>query len=94
MRLAIPHDVAAVEANGTWYVGHLVHGGITVLEGSAALIWQAALDGEAEGIVNRVAALSGAEAEEVASEVEYFVSNLVANGLLSERPALNPGSPS
>ncbi len=95
MRVRRPTTVAWVEDGGTWYVSHLLDGGIAVLEGSAALIWREAIAGEADvdEIATRVAGAIGAETEDIADDVRGLVAELVALGLLSELPVQDPGSP-
>lgn len=59
-----------------------VPGGATlVLDGTAAFIWTVAATG-ATDVVSDIAQLVGQPAHELRSDVEDFLSNLVAQGLL------------
>jgi len=64
------------------YAAVLPSGPIVVLEGIAELIWTEACDGAAMTIVDRVASLTGAPPEDIRNDVERFVAELVALGLL------------
>ena len=81
-RLRPPNDVATTEEDGTVFAAHLPDGPIVVLEATAALIWGEACAGERETIADRVAAVTGAAADEIRPDVESFVDHLVARGLL------------
>jgi hypothetical protein len=82
-RLRPPSDVAVTEEGDAVYAAHLPDGPIAVLEGTAALIWDEACSGERETIADRVAEATGAAADEIRSDVESFVDQLVAQGLLT-----------
>ncbi|WP_430647044.1 PqqD family protein [Agromyces sp. GXS1127] len=64
------------------YAAVLPSGPIVVLDGVAGLIWAEACGGPAETIVDRVAASTGTEPDEVRADVDRFVAELVALGLL------------
>jgi len=77
---------AVVSPDGlTVWVAGLPGGPIHVLEGVAASIWTAATSSPAEGWRTRVAAAWEQSADAVAEQVDAFVADLVARGLL--RPA-------
>ncbi len=82
-RLRPRQGVATTEHDGVVYVAHLPDGPIAVLEGPAALIWGEACSGERESIADRVAEVTGAAADEIRGDVESFVADLVARGLLA-----------
>ncbi|WP_435199863.1 PqqD family peptide modification chaperone [Janibacter sp. GS2] len=65
------------------FVAMLPRGPVQVLQGTAALIWSAAIDGEAVTLPERVAAAAELPVDEVRVEVERFISELMAAGLLS-----------
>ncbi|MBM6404324.1 PqqD family protein [Phycicoccus sp. CSK15P-2] len=70
------------------YVARVPDGPPLVLEGSAAVVWGAAVPGGAlDEVVERVAHTTGVSAELVADDVVGFVDQLVAAGLLETRPA-------
>ena len=83
------HVGAVVAADGlTVWVAGLPGGPIHVLEGVAASIWTAATSTPAEAWRTRVAAEWEQSADIVAEQVDAFVDDLVARGLL--RPAGRP----
>ena len=67
------------------YVAHLPDGPILGLDGTAALIWEAALSGPNPRIVDRVAAAVGVPADDIADDVSAFVTALVEQGLIVRR---------
>lgn len=75
-------DVATTEDDGTIYAAHLPEGPIAVLDGVAGLIWAEACAGERETIVDRVAEATDAAPAVIRADVEAFVDELVARGLL------------
>lgn len=91
-----PLDVAMVDgdipAGGdlpTLYLARLPNGPLVVLDGSAALIWRAAVTTGAgaaadpeESVVVEVAALSGVEPTDIRNDVRAFVTQLLDQGLL------------
>lgn len=98
-RLKRPSTVAAalsvVQEEGAplVYVACLPGGPIVVLRGTAALVWQEALDGPESTLVERVAQRIGADAEapNIEADVMAFVENLLAEGLLERIPASGTG---
>ena len=74
--------VGIVEHEDVLYVATLPDGPIIVLVGSSALIWDEACAGDREKIVDRVAAATNAPPDGIRAEVEAFVAELVARGLL------------
>ncbi|MEV1128793.1 PqqD family protein [Agromyces sp. NPDC049794] len=77
-----PADLAIIEDAATVYAARLPNGPIVVLDGVAGLIWAAACEGPAATIVDRVAAATDASADEIRADVDAFVADLVARGLL------------
>ena len=78
-----PSDaVGIVEHEDVLYVATLPDGPIIVLDGISALIWDEACAGDRETIVDRVAAATDATTEAIRADVEAFVAELVARGLL------------
>ena len=74
---------AVVAADGlTVWVAGLPGGPIHVLEGVAASIWTSATSTPAEGWRTRVATAWEQSSDAVAEQVEAFVDDLVARGLL------------
>lgn len=74
--------VGLVEHQDVLYVAALPDGPIVVLDGIAGLIWDEACAGDRETIVDRVAAATDAAPEAIRADVEAFVADLVARGLL------------
>jgi hypothetical protein len=70
------------EGEVTFYVAPLPDGPILVLDGIAALIWAEACAGDREHLAVRVAASLDPPGEDIAGEVDAFVSRLVERGLL------------
>ena len=64
------------------FLARLPDGPLVVLEGSSAVIWQAATTSGRGDLVSRVAESTGAPADEIGGEVERFVGELVARGFL------------
>lgn len=79
--------VAHVDDDDVVYAAVLPTGPILVLDGGAAAIWVAACDGPRDTIAERVAASTGAAVADVRADVDAFVAELVARGLLIEVPA-------
>lgn len=77
-----PPDLAVVDDSATVYAARLPDGPIVVLEGVAGLIWAEACAGDRETIVDRVAAATDATADDIRADVDAFVADLVARGLL------------
>lgn len=78
--------VAVVEQDFVVYAATLPDGPIMVLDGGAAAIWIEACAGERSSLVERVAAATEADADAVRPEVEAFVDELLARGLLVPDP--------
>ena len=74
--------VGLVEHEDVLYVATLPDGPIVVLDGISALIWDEACGGDRETIVDRVAAATNVTPEAIRADVEAFVADLVARGLL------------
>lgn len=63
------------------YVAHLPRGPISVLQGTAALIWLTAVDGTGD-VVADVADTHDLPAEEIREDVENFLDQLLGQGLI------------
>ena len=61
----------------------LPDGPIVVLDGIAALIWDEACTGDRETITERVAEATDAAPDAIRADVDAFVADLVARGLLA-----------
>lgn len=88
-----PADVAVVETSGDprrVFLSKLPSGEILVLEGSAALIWRAALSVPADKIAAEVAAATDETEQAVHSQVRCFVDDLVRHELLVPADATRP----
>ncbi|WES63875.1 PqqD family protein [Microbacter sp. GSS18] len=83
MRLAPAAGVAVETLDGTVYAAPLPDGPIFVLEGVAAVIWEAACTVPRAQLAAAIAERTGAEESEVATSVEAFVDDLTARGLLT-----------
>lgn len=77
-----PDDVAVVDDGDRLYLAPVPDGPITVLDGVAALIWVEACAGDRGSIADRVAGSTDATADAIRDDVDAFVSELVARGLL------------
>lgn len=84
-RLQKASHVGTVEDGGIVYAARLPGGPIVVLEGIAALIWDEAFVGDRETIPDRVAAATDAAPDTIRADVDAFVADLVARGLLESR---------
>lgn len=82
-----PHHVAWVRVDGVTYVADVFRGQILVLEGSAALIWEAALRGETTTLVARVTEDGAADLQAVQHEVDSFLADLIERGMLTSQEA-------
>lgn len=72
-----------VESDSAIYVAPLPNGPITVLEGFARVIWEAATSVESDALVAKVAESTESERPGDAEErIEAFVAQLVAAGML------------
>ena len=87
MRYRVPENVAWVAGAETVpddpriYASLVPDGEPAVLEGVAALVWEVAASGE--DVVPEVAALAGRPIDAVAEDVQRFLDDLVALGLLA-----------
>lgn len=79
-----PDDVGAHAEEVAVFTARLPGGPLHILEGVAGVIWEEAVAGDREGLVQRVADRTGAEVEEVRSDVEAFLEDLVGHRLLRE----------
>lgn len=82
-RLAVAGGVGVITRNDVVYIAPLPRGPILVLEGTSRLIWSAALGGDREDVVARVAEAAGVETAEIRLEVENFMADLVGRGLIA-----------
>lgn len=76
-------STGVVEYGDVLYAATLPSGPILVLDGIAGLIWAVACEPSDESVVDRVAELTGAPPAHIRVEVERFVDDLVARGLLA-----------
>ncbi|MGO4599364.1 PqqD family peptide modification chaperone [Terrabacter sp. 2RAF25] len=81
-RVSADAGVTVADDGGTVYVASLPAGPIVVLEGAAALIWSEATGEPAAGWVARVAGAVGQVEADITADVEAFVDELCARGLL------------
>lgn len=79
-----PENVAEHREEDALYVAVVPGGPIQILDPVAAIIWEEALDGAPTGLVERVAARTSAEPEEIRPHVDAFIADLVERGLLDE----------
>jgi hypothetical protein len=77
-----PRDVGTLELDGVVYAAHLPAGPIVVLDGVAALIWDEACAGDRATITERVAEATDVAPDLIRADVDAFVADLVARGLL------------
>lgn len=81
--VAVVDEAASEGGPPTVYIARVPDGPLLVLEGSAALIWRAAVSSAAGSDVgDRVAAEVGVAAAEIREEVENFLVELISQGLL------------
>jgi hypothetical protein len=88
-----PEDVARAEEDGVWYVARVPQGPINVLRGSAAVIWEEAVNHERAGLPGRVASRVNSSVAEVRQDVEAFVAELIQIGLLEVVSHSDPAQP-
>ena len=81
-RLRPASGVGIVEYDDTVYAARLPDGPIVVLDGIAGLIWCEACGGDRESIADRVAEATDAAPDAIRADVEAFVADLIARGLL------------
>lgn len=92
MSYHLPHNVAYVEDPNqpdTVYVAKVPDGEPLILRGPAAVIWQAALDVShpdgSDDVVALVAQWAEADEEELRSDIEAFLAQLLDSQLLEVR---------
>lgn len=95
MTLRLAPDVAVHLEDHAAYVARVPEGPIHVLDQVAAIIWEEAVDADRATVAARVAERTGADVREIAPEVDAFIGNLVALGLLTEdgEAVSEPGGP-
>jgi hypothetical protein len=71
--------------DGPLYVAPLPDGPILVLDGVAALIYEEATSGPADGWISRVADATGKSESVITEDVRRFVDDLVQRGVLVDR---------
>ncbi len=81
-RLRQAGGVGIVVYDGTVYAARLPDGPIVVLDGIAGLIWSEACGDDRESIVDRVAEATDTAPDAIRADVETFVADLIARGLL------------
>lgn len=91
MSLAIGPRVAVLDAADATYAAALPDGEIHVLEGPGRLIWEIAVGTrraaeapDRPALIRAVAEAAGCDVRTVATDVEAFLDDLVARGLLEE----------
>ena len=84
MTLRLAPDVAVHLEDDAAYVARVPEGPIHVLDQVAAIIWEEAVDADRATVAARVAERTGADVHEIAPDVDAFVGNLVALGLLAD----------
>jgi hypothetical protein len=77
-----PREVGVLEHEDTVFAARLPAGPIVVLDGIAALIWNEACTGERAMLTERVAEATDAAPDAIRADVEQFVADLIARGLL------------
>ncbi len=81
-RLRRAPGVGLITEEGILYAASLPDGPIVVLSGVAALIWGEACTGERATIAERVARATEVSPDQIRPDVDAFVADLVARGLL------------
>ncbi len=76
--------VAVEQFEDAVYIARLPDGPIIALEGTAAVIWSEACSSAPGPIADRVAHHVDRDAAQIAPDVELFIQDLVAQGLLRE----------
>ena len=77
-----PRDVGVLDPERIVHAARLPAGPIVVLAGIAALIWDEACTGERATIIERVADATDLAPDAIRADVEAFVADLIARGLL------------
>lgn len=68
--------------DGVVYVARVPSGPILILEGAAAIVWDAACGHDETSVAERVAHAVGVETADVADDVRAFLADLLGEGLL------------
>jgi hypothetical protein len=76
--------VAVEQREEAVYLARLPDGPIVALEGTAAVIWIEACSADRRAIAERVADHVDRDAADIATDVDTFLDDLVAQGLLRE----------
>jgi Coenzyme PQQ synthesis protein D (PqqD) len=92
------HDARGPGDDPRVYVAHLPSGPLVVLDGSAAVVWDAATTGGSEPttassqdlVVERVAVAAGVETDDVREDVLRLLADLVRRGLLAPAGTTRP----
>lgn len=74
--------VAIIEESGSIYAALLPDGPILVLDGVAALVWDAARRSERAAVADEVAEATGADVDAIRPVIDAFIDDLVDRGLL------------
>jgi hypothetical protein len=74
--------VAVVEEGDTVYAARLPDGPILVLDGVAALVWDAARRNRRREVAHEVAEATGADLAAIRPVIDAFIDDLVDRGLL------------
>lgn len=82
-RLRVADRVGVVVEGDAVYVARLPDGPILALDGTAEIIWRAALKHPRTSIARFVARRVGVETDDIAAEVDRFVDDLMARGLVT-----------
>lgn len=82
-RLRVADRVGVVEEGEVVYVAPLPDGPILALDGTAGVIWRVALKHPRTSIARFVARRVGVRPDDIAAEVDRFVEDLIARGLLT-----------
>lgn len=78
--------VGVVDTEDCVFVGVFADPAILVLEGTAALIWDAALGADRADVAARVAEAVGQDVETVAPDVDAFLTRMIDQGALIDSP--------
>lgn len=89
-QLVMEPGLAHVEADGVVYLARLPRGPITVLDGTAAIIWRAALGRTRAEAVQGLADAWQMDRSTIEQDVTAFIGALIERDLLQERPGVHP----
>ncbi len=81
-RYELADGAAAVETVTTVYAARVPEGPVLVLDGAAAEIWREARADDGRTVAERVAALFGVPVDEVRGDVDDFLADACARGIL------------